>query len=97
MQFVEFNSAMQENTSQRKEESFALAALMEIPDQYRAILSLNHLGYALDFIHHDTLTDQCFLYRKTKGVSSINPPLPPPIGPGIWGIFRVKKKYHPGT
>lgn len=42
MQFVNFTKIMSENTeSSKKETAFALAALMEIPFQYRATLSLN--------------------------------------------------------
>lgn len=44
MQFVEFAEIMQESTNVRKEAKFALAALMETPVQYQAILSLNLLG-----------------------------------------------------
>ncbi|KAK9073570.1 hypothetical protein SSX86_007894 [Deinandra increscens subsp. villosa] len=44
-QFVNFTDIMSKNTdSSRKETEFALAALMEIPSQYKATLELNLLG-----------------------------------------------------
>ncbi|GLT65097.1 hypothetical protein SLA2020_375490, partial [Shorea laevis] len=44
-QFVNFTEIMLKNTSQtRKETEFALAALMEIPSQYKATIELNILG-----------------------------------------------------
>ncbi|KAI3763184.1 hypothetical protein L1987_53636 [Smallanthus sonchifolius] len=44
-QFVNFADIMSKNTnSSRKETEFALAALMEIPSQYKATLELNLLG-----------------------------------------------------
>ncbi|KAJ0785448.1 putative transcription factor C2H2 family [Helianthus annuus] len=44
-QFVNFTDIMSKNTnSSRKETEFALAALMEIPSQYKATLELNILG-----------------------------------------------------
>lgn len=45
-QFVNFTQIMSKNVPQtRKETEFALAALMEIPLQYRATLELGLLGY----------------------------------------------------
>ncbi|WOL12798.1 E3 ubiquitin-protein ligase [Canna indica] len=45
-QFVNFTSIMSKNASEsRKETEFALAALMEIPLQYRATIDLGILGY----------------------------------------------------
>ncbi|GLT33182.1 hypothetical protein SLA2020_077910 [Shorea laevis] len=44
-QFVNFTEIMSKNNSQiRKETEFALAALMEIPSQYKATIELNTLG-----------------------------------------------------
>ncbi|KAE9604298.1 putative transcription factor C2H2 family [Lupinus albus] len=44
-QFVNFTEIMSKNTDRsRKEAEFALAALMEIPSQYKATLELNILG-----------------------------------------------------
>jgi E3 ubiquitin-protein ligase RGLG len=44
-QFVNFTEIMSKNTHQsRKETEFALAALMEIPSQYKATMELNLLG-----------------------------------------------------
>lgn len=44
-QFVNFTEIMSKKTSQtRKETEFALAALMEIPSQYKATIELNLLG-----------------------------------------------------
>lgn len=41
LQFVNFTKIMSENTeTSKKEAAFALAALMEIPLQYRATLSI---------------------------------------------------------
>lgn len=46
IQFVNFSEIMSRNISQtRKEAAFALAALMEIPAQYKATLELGILGY----------------------------------------------------
>uniref|UniRef100_A0A6N2L8A4 RING-type domain-containing protein n=1 Tax=Salix viminalis TaxID=40686 RepID=A0A6N2L8A4_SALVM len=45
-QFVNFTEIMSKNASQsRKETEFALAALMEIPAQYKATIELGLLGY----------------------------------------------------
>ncbi|KAB5545227.1 hypothetical protein DKX38_013339 [Salix brachista] len=45
-QFVNFTEIMSKNESQsRKETEFALAALMEIPSQYKATIELGLLGY----------------------------------------------------
>ena len=45
LQFVNFTAIMSKNVPQpRKETEFALAALMEIPSQYKATLELNLLG-----------------------------------------------------
>lgn len=45
MQFVNFTEIMNKNaTSSEKEASFALAALMEIPFQYKAVLEHGILG-----------------------------------------------------
>lgn len=45
-QFVNFTAIMSKNTSETdKEASFALAALMEIPLQYKACMELNLLGH----------------------------------------------------
>lgn len=42
LQFVNFTKIMSENTeTSKKEAAFALAALMEIPYQYRATLSIS--------------------------------------------------------
>ncbi|KAL6994405.1 E3 ubiquitin-protein ligase rglg2 [Sarracenia purpurea var. burkii] len=44
-QFVNFTEIMSNNVAQsRKETQFALAALMEIPSQYKATIDLNILG-----------------------------------------------------
>ncbi|KAL6960516.1 E3 ubiquitin-protein ligase rglg2, partial [Sarracenia purpurea var. burkii] len=44
-QFVNFTGIMSKNAPQsRKETEFALAALMEIPSQYKATIELNILG-----------------------------------------------------
>ncbi|PKI68369.1 hypothetical protein CRG98_011277 [Punica granatum] len=44
-QFVNFTEIMSKNVSHsRKETEFALAALMEIPSQYKATIELNMLG-----------------------------------------------------
>lgn len=46
MQFVNFTSIMESNSSpEEKEASFALAALMEVPFQYKASMELDILGY----------------------------------------------------
>ena len=45
LQFVNFTEIMSKNMDRsRKETEFALAALMEIPSQYKATLELNILG-----------------------------------------------------
>ena len=45
MQFVNFTDIMPKNSSaSRKEAAFALAALMEIPFQYKAAIELKILG-----------------------------------------------------
>lgn len=45
LQFVNFTEIMSKNMDRsRKEAEFALAALMEIPSQYKATLELNILG-----------------------------------------------------
>lgn len=45
MQFVNFTEIMLKNTpSSKKETEFALAALMEIPAQYKATIDLQLLG-----------------------------------------------------
>lgn len=45
LQFVNFTELMSKNLDRsRKEAAFALAALMEIPSQYKATLELNILG-----------------------------------------------------
>ncbi|XP_021908889.1 E3 ubiquitin-protein ligase RGLG2-like isoform X2 [Carica papaya] len=47
-QFVNFSEIMSKNIDRsRKEAEFALAALMEIPSQYKATLELGILGYVL--------------------------------------------------
>ena len=46
MQFVNFTGIMSKNVSpSEKEAAFALAALMEIPFQYKATIELGILGY----------------------------------------------------
>lgn len=46
LQFVNFTEIMSKNLNRsRKEAEFALAALMEIPSQYKATLELNILKY----------------------------------------------------
>jgi E3 ubiquitin-protein ligase RGLG len=46
-QFVNFSEIMSKNMPQsRKEAAFALSALMEIPQQYKATVELGILGYA---------------------------------------------------
>lgn len=47
MQFVNFTEIMSRNitSSSKMEAEFALAALMEIPSQYKATLDLQLLGY----------------------------------------------------
>jgi E3 ubiquitin-protein ligase RGLG len=45
MQFVNFTSIMEKNMSlEQKEAAFALAALMEVPLQYKATIELGLLG-----------------------------------------------------
>lgn len=45
MQFVNFTDIMKRNVNAiRKETEFALAALMEIPSQYKATIELGLLG-----------------------------------------------------
>lgn len=45
VQFVNFTEIMSKNTSPKdKEAAFALAALMEIPLQYKAVMELGILG-----------------------------------------------------
>lgn len=45
LQFVNFTEIMSKNMDRsRKEAEFALSALMEIPDQYKATLELSILG-----------------------------------------------------
>jgi hypothetical protein len=47
VQFVNFSEIMSKNMPQsRKEAAFALSALMEIPQQYKATVELGILGYA---------------------------------------------------
>ena len=51
MQFVNFTSIMESNSSpEEKEASFALAALMEVPLQYKASMELGILGYVCYFL-----------------------------------------------
>lgn len=51
MQFVNFTEIMSRNVPHlHNETSFALAALMEIPMQYRATLELHLLGYFLNLL-----------------------------------------------
>lgn len=46
MQFVNFTGIMSQNTSSsQKEAGFALAALMKIPFQYKAVIELGILGW----------------------------------------------------
>jgi E3 ubiquitin-protein ligase RGLG len=46
MQFVNFTEIMSKSiAADRKEAEFALSALMEIPEQYKATLDLQLLGY----------------------------------------------------
>lgn len=46
LQFVNFTEIMSRNIADsRKEAEFALAALMEIPSQYKATVDLQLLGY----------------------------------------------------
>lgn len=48
MQFVNFTAIMGRNASAaEKEAAFALAALMEVPLQYKATMELGILGYML--------------------------------------------------
>ncbi|KAK1294206.1 E3 ubiquitin-protein ligase RGLG2 [Acorus calamus] len=64
-QFVNFTEIMAKNVSQsRKETEFALAALMEIPEQYRATQELKLLGK---------------LMESVRGSSPQRVPLPPPF------------------
>jgi hypothetical protein len=49
MQFVNFTAIMaRAATAQQKESAFALAALMEVPIQYKATMELGILGYEIN-------------------------------------------------
>lgn len=51
-QFVNFTNIMSQNIpSHKKEAEFALAALMEIPSQYKATIGLDILGYSCTFLY----------------------------------------------
>lgn len=64
MQFVNFTEIMSRNVPlPQKEAEFALAALMEIPLQYRATLELQLLRY-LQFLTHISFT--CINFVKLK-------------------------------
>lgn len=65
MQFVNFTEIMSRNVPlPQKEAEFALAALMEIPLQYRATLELQLLRY-LQFLTHISFT--CINFVKDNG------------------------------
>jgi hypothetical protein len=81
MQFVNFTQIMSRPIpTSKKEAEFALSALMEIPEQFKAALSLQLLGYFLVhqskpgnsdrplFISHQ-ICFYMFLGQKTKRIS----------------------------
>ncbi|XP_010519134.1 PREDICTED: E3 ubiquitin-protein ligase RGLG2-like [Tarenaya hassleriana] len=71
-QFVNFTEIMSKNVDRsRKEAAFALAALMEIPSQYKATLELNLLG-----ARRGKGIDRIPLPPPVYGTSSFNPPKP---------------------
>lgn len=84
-QFVNFTELMSKNLDRsRKEAAFALAALMEIPSQYKATLELNILGAsrgnAIDRVslpppHYGSAS---FSTPKPSRSSSFRPTPPPP-------------------
>lgn len=84
-QFVNFTELMSKNLDRsRKEAAFALAALMEIPSQYKATLELNILGAsrgnAIDRVplpppHYGSAS---FSTPKPSQSSSFRPTPPPP-------------------
>ncbi|MQL68268.1 hypothetical protein Taro_000544 [Colocasia esculenta] len=90
-QFVNFASIMSKNSSAtEKEAAFALAALMEIPIQYRATLEFGILGLAalqrhfnlmLLFMHADHAMPPlpCLQHRHAPGKPKRLTPRPPPI------------------
>lgn len=62
MQFVNFTSIMEKSVSlQQKEAAFALAALMEVPLQYKATIELGLLGLEPSLLPNFQLL---FLYEK---------------------------------
>ncbi|KAL8260985.1 hypothetical protein R6Q59_025034 [Mikania micrantha] len=68
-QFVNFTDIMSKNTnSSRKEAEFALAALMEIPSQYKATLELNLLGVTRgNAIHRVSLPPPFYGFASVGG------------------------------
>lgn len=89
----------------RKETEFALAALMEIPSQYKATIDLGILGYAdaelyslisfLRLLLHD-LWPQCVTSRRHSGTSPRRVPLPPPTGSSPEAFPRPKASGSAG-
>lgn len=90
MQFVNFTEIMSKHISaSQKEAEFALAALMEIPSQYKATMELQLLGYchqhALSHMTYQLGNDQVlrmvtFLlsFSRQRGTPG-KLPLPPPV------------------
>ncbi|TVU24076.1 hypothetical protein EJB05_26472 [Eragrostis curvula] len=83
-QFVNFSEKMSKNMQQsRKEAAFALSALMEIPQQYKAAVELGILGVPLPppTGSHDAYSSSCKSFRKQTiypQSSSSSSPYPQP-------------------